>query len=146
MKSAIVILAVLGCDCDGVACEYIRTISSDWASIESCEASSDFRSVATGSASYPLVIAQCSVYGDDAGSAEIAGHDRSGAATDRQADASDATAAHAEPGRAEAGSSVREFLVAGATGSVRTIGSRLKTYAGEPIRSMSSRMLAGLWD
>lgn len=146
MKSAVVILALLGCDCDGVACEYIRTVSSDWASVESCEASSDFRSVATGSASYPLVIARCSIDPDDASSVEIAGHDRSDAATDRQADAPDATTARAEPGRADAGNSVRGFLVAGATGSVRTIGSSLKAYAVEPVRSMSSRMLAGLWD
>lgn len=146
MKSAVVILALLGCDCDGVACEHIRTVSSDWASVESCEASRDFRSAATGSASYPLVIARCSVDGDDAGSVEVAGHDRPDAATDGQADAPDAAGSRAEPGWAEAGSSVRGFLVAGAAGSVRTIGSSLKIYAVEPVRSMSSRMLAGLWD
>lgn len=144
MKTTVVILMLLGCDCDGVTCEYIRTVSSDWASVESCEAASDFLEMTTESLSYPLVIAQCSVDGDDAGSVDITSHDPSNAATDGQADAGDAVAAQAEP--SWAGSSVRGGLVAGAMGSVQTIASSLKNYAVEPVRSMSRRMLPGLAD
>jgi hypothetical protein len=40
---------------------------------------------------------------------------------------------------------VRSLLAAGAAASIRTINSGLKTYAGEPVRSVSGRILAGLW-
>lgn len=107
MKSAVVILTLLGCDCDGVDCEYIRTVSSQSTSVEGCEASGDVRGMAPETASYPLVIAVCSLGGDDPAPAETA--------------------------------------AAGAAASIRTIGSGLKTYAGEPVRSVSGRILAGLW-
>lgn len=130
MKSAVVILTLLGCDCDGVACEYIRTVSSDWTTVENCEASSDFRKMTAGSVSYPLVIARCSVGGGDPASREVAGSD----------------AESGETGRIGTGNSLRGRIGGGAAHSIRAAGSSLKTYAGEPVRAFAGRVLAGLRD
>ncbi len=135
MKSAVVILTLLGCDCDGVDCEYIRTVSSQSTSVGGCEASADVRGMAPETASYPLVIAVCSLGGDDPAPPETAAAGNADAAADAQIVAPDA--------KAERG--VRSLLAAGAAVSIRTIGSGLKTYAGEPVRSVSGRILAGLW-
>lgn len=58
MKTAVVMMVLLGCDCDGVACEYVRTVSSGWQSVETCQAAID-RQIAVEHASYPLVAAHC---------------------------------------------------------------------------------------
>ncbi len=144
MKSAVVILTLLGCDCDGVDCEYIRTVSSQSTSVGGCEASADVRGMAPETASYPLVIAKCSVDTREAGSIEIAGNDQPGAVSNRQADLRDAALEHAGSDFADAGSGIRGLLGDSATNSVRKIGSGLKTYAVEPVRSMSGPLLAGL--
>ncbi|MGQ2906063.1 MAG: hypothetical protein ACT6RL_19925 [Neoaquamicrobium sediminum] len=60
MKSAVVMLILLGCDCDGVACEYIRTVSADWSSLESCEAAAG-NEASFATESYPLVVSHCAV-------------------------------------------------------------------------------------
>lgn len=142
MKSVVVILTVLGCDCNGVACEYIGTISSNWGSIESCEASNDFGRVTTGSVSYPLVVAQCSVDGGTSESPEIASSGNTDAGSGRQFVHGDA-----KPGETSwpaGGSSLRQRVASGAVDSLRAAGSSLKIYAGEPVRSFAGRVLAGL--
>lgn len=146
MKSAVVILTLLGCDCDGVACEYIRTVTSDWTSVESCEASSDFRGTTAETSSYPLVIARCSVDSGDAASPEVAAGEDTGAAADGQIAAGDATAERGASGWTRLDGSLRGLVADGAASSIRTIRSSLTIHAGEPIRSMSSRVLAGLWN
>ncbi len=93
------------------------------------------RGIAPETASYPLVIAVWSLGGDDPAPPETASAGNADAAADAQIVAPDA--------KAERG--VRSLLAAGAAVSIRTIGSGLKTYAGEPVRSVSGRILAGLW-
>ena len=144
MKSAVVILTLLGCDCDGVACEYIRTVSSDWTTVENCEASSDFRKMTAVSVSYPLVIARCSIGGGGPASREVAGHGDTSAGSDGQAAGSDAEPG--ETGRIEAGNSLKGRIGGGAAHSIRAVGSSLKTYVGEPVRAFAGRVLAGLRD
>lgn len=61
MKSTVVMLMLLGCDCDGTACEYIRTVSTDWPSVESCRSAMENQTVAADAALYPLVVAHCLV-------------------------------------------------------------------------------------
>jgi hypothetical protein len=58
MTTIVVLMVLLGCDCDGIECEYVRTVSSAWTSVETCQAAID-REVATEKASYPLVTARC---------------------------------------------------------------------------------------
>ncbi|MEO9340425.1 hypothetical protein ABFT80_23720 [Mesorhizobium sp. SB112] len=58
MKTALVMMVLLGCDCDGVECQYVRTIPSGWSNIETCEAAIE-RQIASEQASYPLMTAHC---------------------------------------------------------------------------------------
>jgi hypothetical protein len=60
MKTAVVMMVLLGCDCDGVSCEYVRAVSSGWRSVETCRAAID-RQIAAEQASYPLVTAHCAL-------------------------------------------------------------------------------------
>lgn len=152
MKSALIVLTLLGCDCDGVACEYIRTVPGDWSSVESCEASSDFRRTTAEAASYPLVVVRCSVDGGDrppleaAGSGDAGGQDAVAGA--QPADAG-GKAGRAMSGWMSAENRLRGLLVTGASHSIRAAGSGIATYAshaGEPVRSIAGRVFAGLRD
>lgn len=58
IKSSLVAMALIGCDCDAKMCEYIRTADQQWASVAECEADIA-RRVVTQQDSYPLVIAVC---------------------------------------------------------------------------------------
>lgn len=144
MKGAVVMLMLLGCDCDGVACEYVRTISTDWASIESCEASAGSQAAASQTESYPLVIAQCVVDGSSAAPAEIAAEGHAGVPDNAEAATHGLEAAHGGAGWIMPASDVRELVAFGAAYSIRAVGSGLNTYAGQPIRSIASRVLGGL--
>lgn len=58
MKSAVVVMMLLGCDCEAVQCRYLDTVSSHWVSVEACEADIERRIVAA-EASYPLLEGRC---------------------------------------------------------------------------------------
>lgn len=146
MKSAVVILTLLGCDCDGVSCEYIRTVSSGWESVESCQSSKEFQSTAGRAAPYPLLIARCSVEGGNATASDMVAE---GEAVPFGVDKSDTRAtkiASSETGWSIPGHGLRELVASGASYSIRAVGSNLKTYAGQPVQWVSRRMFAGLRD
>lgn len=59
MNSAIIIMTLLGCGQTEAACDYIRTVETQFASRAECEARMDSELLRTGSADYPSVIAIC---------------------------------------------------------------------------------------
>lgn len=82
MKAPVIMLMLLGCDCDGAACRYIDTVSTDWPSMESCQSAVEARMPIPENAAYPLVIAQCAVENAPADAPPVAsaahGRDRNG--------------------------------------------------------------------
>lgn len=145
MKGAVVMLMLLGCDCDGVACEYIRTVSTEWPSIKSCQAVAGLQARAAQMESYPLVVAQCVVDGSGAAPTEIAAEGHAGVSDNEQpATTHDVEAARGEARWIMPASSVRELVAFGAAYSLRAVGTGLQTYAGQPIRSIASRMFGDL--
>lgn len=58
LKSAVVAMTILGCDCDQKTCEYVRTAELSLASIADRRANMRAQ-VARTNASYPLVVAIC---------------------------------------------------------------------------------------
>lgn len=58
MKSAVVAMTILGCDCDQKTCEYVRTAERPLASVADCTASMKGE-IARTRADYPLLVAIC---------------------------------------------------------------------------------------
>ncbi|MGO4832389.1 hypothetical protein AB4144_08855 [Rhizobiaceae sp. 2RAB30] len=59
MKSAVVAMAIIGCDCDAKLCELIRDHPPEWTTMEECETALKSRAV-RGAFDYPTVMAICS--------------------------------------------------------------------------------------
>ena len=59
MKTAAISLVLLGCDCDAKVCEYIRTVPTQWSSIESCRAALPAQETSRDAESFPLIVADC---------------------------------------------------------------------------------------
>ena len=59
IKSAIVAMTLLGCDCEAKVCTYIGEASPQWDSVASCEASMKTQVLARSNLDYPLVTAEC---------------------------------------------------------------------------------------
>lgn len=60
MKTAIVLMLLMGCDCEGVQCEYIHAASTSWQSVEACRSAIDTQ-IKDAESRYPLVTASCQV-------------------------------------------------------------------------------------
>ena len=58
IKESLVVMALVGCDCDAKICEYIETTGGGWASNVECEAAAKTRVLAQHE-NYPLVVAVC---------------------------------------------------------------------------------------
>lgn len=59
MKSAVVAMTIIGCDCDAKLCELIRDQPPEWTTMEECETALKSRAV-RGAYDYPTVLAICS--------------------------------------------------------------------------------------
>ncbi len=59
IKSAVVAMAIIGCDCDAKLCELIRDHPPEWTTMEECETALKSRAV-RGAFDYPTVMAICS--------------------------------------------------------------------------------------
>ncbi|BCH23759.1 hypothetical protein MesoLjLc_34170 [Mesorhizobium sp. L-8-10] len=59
MKSAVVAMAIIGCDCDAKLCELIHDHQPEWTTMEECETALKSRAV-RGAFDYPTVMAICS--------------------------------------------------------------------------------------
>ena len=65
IKESLVVMALVGCDCDAKTCDYIRTAETGWATKAECEADIG-RRIVTQHENYPLVIAVCRDGGEGA--------------------------------------------------------------------------------
>ncbi|RCS22378.1 hypothetical protein DUT91_18430 [Phyllobacterium salinisoli] len=59
MKTALIIMTVMGCDCDAKQCEYIRTADAGWTSMRDCERDLSREIKSRKDMSYPLITAAC---------------------------------------------------------------------------------------
>lgn len=59
MRTAMVIMTILGCDDSATDCQYVATLNQRWPSIELCNAVSEKELSAFANVSYPVVIAVC---------------------------------------------------------------------------------------
>ncbi len=61
MKTALIVMTLMGCDCDAKICEYIKTADAGWSSIERCRADLESEIRRNTKAGYPLITATCTV-------------------------------------------------------------------------------------
>lgn len=59
IKSALVAMTIVGCDCDAKLCEYIGETPAQWTSVADCEAAMKSRILHQGNHDYPLVTGIC---------------------------------------------------------------------------------------
>ncbi len=59
MKTAIVVMTILGCGHGENACEYIRTVDAVWATPTECQMQAETHLKASVDANYPNVVAVC---------------------------------------------------------------------------------------
>ncbi|KXF79262.1 hypothetical protein ATN84_05965 [Paramesorhizobium deserti] len=59
MKTALIVMTLMGCDCDAKQCEFIRTADAGWTSMQDCEKDLA-REIKSGrDVAYPLITAAC---------------------------------------------------------------------------------------
>ena len=58
MKPTLIVMMLHGCECEAVQCRYLETVSSNWASVEACEADID-RQIVMIKASYSIREGRC---------------------------------------------------------------------------------------
>ncbi len=71
MKTAIVLMLLMGCDCEGMQCEYIHVAPTSWQSVEACQSAIDMQ-IRGAENRYPLVTASCQVQEDERDVFEVA--------------------------------------------------------------------------
>lgn len=59
LKTALVAMTIVGCDCDAKLCEFVSESPAQFASIAECEAAVHATAVRTPSPDYPLVTGIC---------------------------------------------------------------------------------------
>lgn len=59
MRTAMVLMTILGCDDSATDCQYVATLNQRWPSVELCNAVSEKELSAFANISYPVVIAVC---------------------------------------------------------------------------------------
>lgn len=59
MRTAFVLMTILGCDDSATDCQHIATLQQRWTSIELCDAESEKQLGNYANANYPVVVAVC---------------------------------------------------------------------------------------
>ncbi|WP_320201626.1 hypothetical protein RMR16_006405 [Agrobacterium sp. rho-13.3] len=59
MRTALVLMTILGCDDSATDCQHIATLQQRWTSIELCDAESEKKLGDFVNASYPVIVAVC---------------------------------------------------------------------------------------
>jgi hypothetical protein len=59
LKTALIAMTVVGCDCDAKMCEFVRATPPEWSTVAECEEALKSRAVRDADAGYPLIIAIC---------------------------------------------------------------------------------------
>jgi hypothetical protein len=66
IKTAIIAMTIVGCDCDAKLCEYISETPAEWQSVAECEAAVESRFIHDQRVDYPLVTGVCRTVPDPA--------------------------------------------------------------------------------
>jgi hypothetical protein len=59
LKTALIAMTVVGCDCDAKMCEYVRATPPEWSTVAECEEALKSRAVRDADSGYPMIIAIC---------------------------------------------------------------------------------------
>lgn len=59
MKTALVVMTIMGCDDTVTQCNYIETIDRTWTSIALCDAQTEERMARVQDENYPVIVAVC---------------------------------------------------------------------------------------
>lgn len=92
MKTAIIIMTILGCDDTATQCHYVQTVDQQWATIQTCDAASEARLKGFSNLEYPVVVAVCQTP-EDTGIADAKVEDGTTAPATAQQTAPDVAAA-----------------------------------------------------
>ncbi|OCW56596.1 hypothetical protein [Hoeflea olei] len=71
MKTALILMSILGCDDTATQCHYVEMLDQRWATVQDCDASSEEKLKAYANLPYPVVVAVCQTP-EDTGLAELA--------------------------------------------------------------------------
>jgi len=69
MKSALILMTILGCDDTATQCHYVEMLEQRWTTIQECDASSEDKLKDYSNVPYPVVVAVCQTP-EDSGLAE----------------------------------------------------------------------------
>ena len=72
MQTALILMAILGCDDTATQCHYVEMRDERWATIQMCDAASEDKLKLYPNLEYPVVVAVCQTPGDT-GLPELAG-------------------------------------------------------------------------
>jgi len=72
LKTALIAMTVVGCDCDAKMCQYIRATPPEWSTVAECEEALKSRAVRDADSGYPMIIAICR--STEEGPARLAGN------------------------------------------------------------------------
>lgn len=75
MKTALILMTILGCDDTATQCHYVEMVDQRWQTIQECDANSEDKLRLYSNVPYPVVVAVCQT-SEDSGLAEL---DSSGA-------------------------------------------------------------------
>jgi hypothetical protein len=70
MKTALILMTILGCDDTATQCHYIEMLDQRWTTIQECDASSEDKLRDFSNVPYPVVVAVCQTP-EDSGLAEL---------------------------------------------------------------------------
>lgn len=59
LKTALVAMTIVGCDCDAKLCEFVSETPAQWATVAECESAVKAKAVAAEGVNYPLVTGIC---------------------------------------------------------------------------------------
>lgn len=59
LKTAIIAMTVIGCDCDAKMCEYVASTPAEWSTVAECETALKSRALNERDSGYPLLMAIC---------------------------------------------------------------------------------------
>lgn len=59
MKTAIIVMSILGCDDSATQCHYIEQVNQQWSTVQACDAASENALANYRDRNYPMVVAVC---------------------------------------------------------------------------------------
>lgn len=73
IKTTLVAMTLLGCDCDANVCQFVSEMPAQWASIADCEAAMKTQVLRNSDLDFPMITGQCRVIGQSANELALQG-------------------------------------------------------------------------